>query len=109
MCCQTSCTIPEGRRGVSVASAGHSWTLLRKATEDTAVFGFTTAPLPNLCGTDPEPGGAASLPVSPKGGAAPGEYSKSAPCEDVNSSGKRTHTAGVSQEVIVSKYRQPIW
>lgn len=96
MCCQTSCTIPEGRRGVSVASTGRGWALLRKATGDTAVFGFTTAPLPNLCGANSGPGGAASLHVSPKGGAAPGEYSKSAPREDVDSSGKGAHTAGVS-------------
>lgn len=97
--CQTSSPIPEERRGVHAAAAGLSRSLFQEAAGDPAGFGLAAAPLPSSRGADSEPGGAASLSVSPKGAGAPGAHSKPAPGEDVDSAGQGTHAAGDLQKV----------
>lgn len=104
---QRSSTVPEERRGVYAAAPGFRRSLLQTAAGDPAGFGLTAAPLPNSRGEDSEPGGAASVSVSPKGAGAPGAHSKPAPSEDVHSAGQGTHAARVLQQVRFTRSDGP--
>lgn len=95
----TGSPVPEGRRGGHAASARLSRTLFQETAGDPAGFGLAAAPLPNSRGADSEAGGAASLPLSPKGAAAPGAHSEPAASEDVDAAGQGTHAAGHPQQV----------
>lgn len=98
-CCQTSCPLPAGHRGLSAATAGPIWTVLRKAGGDQAALGLSGAAAPDPSGPASGSGSSASVPVPSAGQAASGKYCEPALGEDVHTQGTGPHAAGLSQQV----------